>query len=89
LGLLVKLGNSAVSELDTIAVHHWAPAHLEDYKACGRIAQETIFARPKGSQAGTFENDHNGTSGSRKWNDKSLSSRVYPWQREWLAYLVV
>ena len=88
-GLLMKLGNSAVRELDTIAVHGWALDHLEDYKACDRIALETIFARRKDNMEGTFETDRSVTSGSRKWNDKSLSSQVYPWQREWLAYLVV
>jgi hypothetical protein len=89
LGLLVKLGSSAVRRLDTVAVHGWALAHLEDCKACDRIAQEMIFARPKDSGVGTFETDRSGTSGSRKWNGKSLTSQVYLWQREWLAYLVV
>jgi hypothetical protein len=89
LGLLMKLDNSGVKQTNTIAVHGWAPVHLEGCKACGRIAQETIFAHRKDSMGDTFETDHIYTSGSRKSYDKCLLSQAYLWQREWLAYRVV
>lgn len=89
LGLLMKTDNHGVKQTNTIAAHDWAPAHLEGCKAGERTAQEMIFAHWKDSMEGTFEIDHIYTSGSHKWNDKSLSSQVCLWQREWLVYRVV
>jgi hypothetical protein len=76
LGLLMKLDNPGVKQTNTIAVHDWAPVHLEGCKAYGRMVQETIFAHWKDSMGGTFETVRIYTSDSRKWNDKSLSSQV-------------